>query len=110
MMAETFDAKAAMAEYRLAFESGCAEFLSRYPDTELYAPVRYLMDLGGKRLRPVLVMAACESSSKPILSPTADTAFDHQPAMPDDPTPPRDNVSLLPRRQTKSERSVIFPN
>ena len=61
MMAETFDAKAAMAEYRLAFESGCAEFLSRYPDTELYAPVRYLMDLGGKRLRPVLVMAACEA-------------------------------------------------
>ena len=61
MMAETFDAKSAMAEYRLAFESGCADFLSRYPDTELYAPIRYLMDLGGKRLRPVLVMAACEA-------------------------------------------------
>jgi len=40
MMAETFDAKAAMAEYRLAFESGCAELLSRYPDTAPYAPVR----------------------------------------------------------------------
>jgi len=61
MMAETFDAKEAMVEYRLAFESGCADFLSRYPDTQLYAPVRYLMDLGGKRLRPVLVMAACEA-------------------------------------------------
>ena len=27
----------------------------------MYAPVRYLMALGGKRLRPVLVMAACEA-------------------------------------------------
>ena len=60
-MTETFNAQAAMAEYRLAFEAGCAEFLDRYPDTELYAPVRYLMGLGGKRLRPVLVMAACEA-------------------------------------------------
>jgi len=60
-MAETFDAKAAMADYRTAFEGGCADFLSRYPDSELYAPVRYLMALGGKRLRPVLVMAACEA-------------------------------------------------
>ena len=60
-MTETFNAQAAMAEYRLAFETGCAEFLARYPDTELYAPVRYLMGLGGKRLRPVLVMAACEA-------------------------------------------------
>ena len=46
MMAETFDAKAAMADYRTAFEAGCADFLSRYPDSELYAPVRYLMALG----------------------------------------------------------------
>ena len=61
MMAETFDAKAAMADYRTAFEAGCADFLSRYPDSELYAPVRYLMALGGKRLRPVLVLAACEA-------------------------------------------------
>ena len=60
-MTETFNAQTAMAEYRLAFETGCAEFLARYPDTELYAPVRYLMGLGGKRLRPVLVMAACEA-------------------------------------------------
>ena len=52
MMAETFDARTAMADYRTAFESGCADFLARYPDTELYAPVRYLMDLGGKRLTP----------------------------------------------------------
>ncbi|MEC8759151.1 MAG: polyprenyl synthetase family protein [Bacteroidota bacterium] len=35
--------------------------MSRYPDSELYAPARYLMALGGKRLRPVLVMAACEA-------------------------------------------------
>ena len=51
-----------MENYRLAFENGVAEFLTRYPDTELYAPVRYLMSLGGKRLRPVLVLAACEAA------------------------------------------------
>lgn len=50
-----------LAAYKNDFESGCAEFLSRYPDTELYAPVRYLMGLGGKRLRPALVLAACEA-------------------------------------------------
>jgi len=59
--AATFDAKAAMAAYRTTFEEGCGAFLARYPETELYAPVRYLMSLGGKRLRPVLVMAACEA-------------------------------------------------
>ena len=58
----TFDAKMAMEAYRTAFENGCSEFLTRYPETELYAPVRYLMGLGGKRLRPVLVMAACEAA------------------------------------------------
>lgn len=61
MTTETFDARAAMEEYRTAFESGCEGFLTRYPDSDLYAPVRYLMGLGGKRLRPVLVMAACEA-------------------------------------------------
>jgi geranylgeranyl diphosphate synthase type II len=60
--AATFDAKEAMETYRVAFENGCTDFLTRYPETELYAPVRYLMSLGGKRLRPVLVMAACEAA------------------------------------------------
>ncbi|MBK12279.1 MAG: polyprenyl synthetase [Crocinitomicaceae bacterium] len=61
MTTQTFDARAAMEEYRAAFESGSEDFFTRYPDSELYAPVRYLMGLGGKRLRPVLVMAACEA-------------------------------------------------
>ena len=60
-MVDAQQAETAMAQYRTAFETGCAAFLDRYPDTELYAPVRYLMGLGGKRLRPVLVMAACEA-------------------------------------------------
>lgn len=59
--ASTAVAAEAMEAYRLAFEDGCAAFLSRYPETALYAPVRYLMSLGGKRLRPVMVMAACEA-------------------------------------------------
>ena len=47
--------------YITSFEAGCASFLARYPESDLYAPVRYLMGLGGKRLRPALVMAACEA-------------------------------------------------
>ena len=46
MTTQTFDARAAMEEYRTAFESGCEGFLTRYPDSDLYAPVRYLMPWG----------------------------------------------------------------
>ena len=72
-MEAALDPKTAMADYRTAFETGCADFLSRYPDTELYAPVHYLMGLGGKRLRPVLVMAACEAcgGTKEVALPAA---------------------------------------
>lgn len=31
------------------------------PNTALYEPIKYLLNLGGKRLRPVLVVAACEA-------------------------------------------------
>ncbi|GAB1449940.1 MAG: polyprenyl synthetase family protein [Bacteroidia bacterium] len=31
----------------------------QYPD-ELYAPIRYMMSLGGKRLRPILTLMACD--------------------------------------------------
>lgn len=34
-----------------------------WPETPLFAPVRYLLNLGGKRLRPMLVIAACEAES-----------------------------------------------
>ena len=30
---------------------------------ELYEPVRYILDLGGKRMRPILSMMACEMFS-----------------------------------------------
>ena len=35
---------------------------SRYPATpdELYEPIRYIMSLGGKRMRPVLLLMACD--------------------------------------------------
>ncbi len=33
--------------------------LDKKPDG-LYAPIRYILDLGGKRLRPVLTLAACD--------------------------------------------------
>ena len=35
------------------------ETLNREPDN-LYAPIRYIMNLGGKRLRPVLTLLTAE--------------------------------------------------
>ena len=40
------------------------DFLSAYPAgaaDELYDPIHYLLSLGGKRIRPVLALAACEA-------------------------------------------------
>lgn len=45
-------------------DAGIQAFLDRWPADEadgLYAPVHYLMALGGKRLRPVLGLAAAEA-------------------------------------------------
>lgn len=36
--------------------------------TGLYAPIRYTLDCGGKRLRPVLTLAACEAMGKEPMS------------------------------------------
>ena len=42
------------------------DFLSAYPAgaaDELYDPIHYLLSLGGKRIRPVLALAACEAEA-----------------------------------------------
>ena len=52
------------ARWRDALESGLKSFLSSYPTSAsdgLYAPIHYLLSLGGKRIRPVLALAACEA-------------------------------------------------
>ena len=44
-------------------------FLNRWPADEgdgLYAPVHYLMQLGGKRLRAVLALSAAEAEGRPL--------------------------------------------
>lgn len=49
-------------------DAGIQAFLDRWPADEadgLYAPVHYLMALGGKRLRPVLGLAAAQAEGAP---------------------------------------------
>ena len=45
-------------------EAGLSDFMRDWPAEDadgLYAPVHYLLGLGGKRLRPVMALAACEA-------------------------------------------------
>jgi geranylgeranyl diphosphate synthase type II len=52
------------ARWREALEQALAGFLKIYPASAadgLYAPIHYLLSLGGKRIRPVLALAACEA-------------------------------------------------
>ena len=50
--------------WRKALEEALAGFLKPHSPASadgLYAPIHYLLDLGGKRIRPVLALAACEA-------------------------------------------------
>ena len=52
------------ARWRDALEASMKDFLSAYSAgaaDELYDPIHYLLSLGGKRIRPVLALAACEA-------------------------------------------------
>ena len=54
----------ATARLRAASERALAAFCARYPADAaygLYAPVHYLLELGGKRMRPVLALLAGEA-------------------------------------------------
>ena len=54
------------ARWRDALEASMKDFLSAYPAgaaDELYDPIHYLLSLGGKRIRPVLAVAACEAEA-----------------------------------------------
>ena len=39
------------------FSSGLSTFLSNYPESNLFEPIRYLLSLGGKRIRPLLALS-----------------------------------------------------
>ena len=57
------------ARWRDAFEASMKDFLSAYPAgaaDELYDPIHYLLSLGGKRIRPVLALAACEAEGRAL--------------------------------------------
>ena len=50
--------------WREALEASLTSFLAAYPAGSadgLYDPIHYLLSLGGKRIRPVLALAACEA-------------------------------------------------
>jgi len=52
------------ALWRNDLEQALANFLRRHPQGSsdgLYDPIHYLLGLGGKRIRPVLALAACEA-------------------------------------------------
>lgn len=52
------------ARWRDALEASMNDFLKAYPAGSadgLYDPIHYLLSLGGKRIRPVLALAACEA-------------------------------------------------
>ncbi len=52
------------ARWRDALEASLNAFLDAHPvgsADALYDPIHYLMSLGGKRIRPVLALAACEA-------------------------------------------------
>lgn len=57
---EATEAKAHLLRYRETIESALTSFSAEWPDTALYAPIRYLLAIGGKRLRPSLVLASAE--------------------------------------------------
>jgi len=50
----------AIKKYQLSIEEQLKTLSAPGHPVELYAPVEYIVSLGGKRIRPVLVLAACE--------------------------------------------------
>ena len=43
------------------FTSGLNNFLANYPESNLFGPIRYLLNLGGKRIRPLLALSVCNA-------------------------------------------------
>lgn len=56
-----------LENYRESFENHLINYVSTYKTPEnLYAPIRYIVGLGGKRLRPMLTLLACDIFDKPF--------------------------------------------
>ena len=87
------------------FTSGLNTFLSNYPDSALFEPIRYLLSLGGKRIRPILALAVCNSegssSEKAIPASLAVELFHNFTLMHDD---IMDHAPLRRGRETVHEK------
>ena len=49
-----------ITELQTKIEKGLAELSFNSSPAELYEPIRYMLSLGGKRMRPMLVMMGCD--------------------------------------------------
>ena len=47
-------------KYRGAFESGLKNYLDKKSPENLYEPIQYILNLGGKRIRPLLVLMSAD--------------------------------------------------
>ena len=48
------------------FNAGLNKFLSEFPSDGLYAPIHYLLNIHGKRIRPLLALSVCEAEGSSI--------------------------------------------
>ena len=48
------------------FSAGLKTFLSVFPSDGLYAPIHYLLNIHGKRIRPLLALSVCEAEGSSI--------------------------------------------
>lgn len=55
------------------FTSGLNNFISNYPESNLFGPIRYLLSLGGKRIRPLLALSVsnAEGSTSEVALPAS---------------------------------------
>ncbi|MDZ7848325.1 MAG: hypothetical protein U5L96_17090 [Owenweeksia sp.] len=54
-----------MDSYTRMLEDALARQDFDHQPTQLYEPIRYILNLGGKRLRPALCLAGCELTGAP---------------------------------------------
>ena len=50
--------------YYESFNNSLKEFVNKNPSKGLYSPINYLLNLGGKRLRPILVLLSADAFGK----------------------------------------------
>ena len=50
--------------YYESFNNSLEEFINKNPSKGLYSPINYLLNLGGKRLRPILVLLSADAFGK----------------------------------------------